>query len=369
MHLRKSIARVIITAVAALFFSGGIFQATAQTTLLEVPWVKEWTSSAHALYSAEAFTHWNDEGEVPPACARCHTTTGFQDYIGADGSPVGSVENDHLTGQVVACVACHNEATRTLTSVTFPSGLTVDNLGSEARCMTCHQGRESTVSVNEDIGDILDDSVSADLRFLNIHYRAAAATRYGTEAKGGYEYDGNTYAGFYLHEEDAAVCSDCHTLHTFRVDVENCNVCHRAIEDKDQFRDVRRAKTDFNGNGDIKEGIATEIDDLHNQLNAAIQAYSAQIAGTAMVYDSHSYPYFFVDKNENGKSDAGEAIYPNRYQNWTPRLLRAAYNYQFVAKDPGAYAHNPTYTLQLLYDSLDSLSTKVEVNMAVLQRP
>jgi hypothetical protein len=33
-------------------------------------------------------------------------------------------------------------------------------------------------------------------------------------------------------------------------------------------------------------------------------------------------------------------------------LLRAAYNYQYVAKDPGAFAHNAEYILQILYDSI-----------------
>ena len=49
--------------------------------------------------------------------------------------------------------------------------------------------------------------------------------------------------------------------------------------------------------------------------------------------------------NGDGKADKDEAKYPNRYKAWTPRLLRAAYNYQFVTKDPGAFAHNPTYAI------------------------
>ncbi|MCP5116157.1 MAG: polyheme membrane-associated cytochrome C, partial [bacterium] len=50
--------------------------------------------------------------------------------------------------------------------------------------------------------------------------------------------------------------------------------------------------------------------------------------------------------------DPGEGIFPNRYATWTPRLLQAAYNYQYATKDPGGYAHNGAYVLQLLYDSL-----------------
>ena len=88
-----------------------------------------------------------------------------------------------------------------------------------------------------------------------------------------------------------------------------------------------------------------------------------------MVYDSHAYPYFFIDGDGDGAVTEGEAIYPNRFQSWTPRLLRAAYNYQFVAKDPGGYSHNPKYLIQLLYDSLENLGAQVTVDMSGMTRP
>ena len=58
----------------------------------------------------------------------------------------------------------------------------------------------------------------------------------------------------------------------------------------------------------------------------------------------------------------------NQYNAWTPRLLRAAYNYQYVAKDPGAFAHNGTYILQALYDSLDDLSGSGAADVTGLER-
>ena len=70
-----------------------------------------------------------------------------------------------------------------------------------------------------------------------------------------------------------------------------------------------------------------------------------------------------------GIAEPGEAIFPNRYQSWTPRLLRAAYNYQFVAKDHGAFAHNPHYVMQLMFDSLADLSQVATVDMTGLTRP
>ena len=60
-----------------------------------------------------------------------------------------------------------------------------------------------------------------------------------------------------------------------------------------------------------------------------------------------------------GEVDPGEGIYPNQYATWTPRLLRAAYNYQYAQKDPGAFAHNAKYVLQALYDSLEDMGADV----------
>ena len=95
---------------------------------------------------------------------------------------------------------------------------------------------------------------------------------------------------------------------------------------------------------------------MQETLLAAIYEYVGGVSGAeAIVYDSHAYPYFFIDTNANGASDPGEAIFPNRYATWTPKLVQATYNYQYTAKDPGGYAHNGQYVLQLLYDSIQSI--------------
>jgi hypothetical protein len=50
-------------------------------------------------------------------------------------------------------------------------------------------------------------------------------------------------------------------------------------------------------------------------------------------------------------------------------LLRVAYNHQWVNKDPGAFAHNGKYIVQILYDSLSDLGQKVTVDMTGMIRP
>jgi hypothetical protein len=40
-----------------------------------------------------------------------------------------------------------------------------------------------------------------------------------------------------------------------------------------------------------------------------------------------------------------------------------------VAKDPGAYAHNGLYVIQVLHDSIQDLGKKVKIDTAKLLRP
>jgi hypothetical protein len=337
--------------------------------MTEVPFYPEWASSPHAHRSSEAFTHWNKEGAIPITCARCHSTPGFLDYLGADGSAAGVVDRPAPVGTVITCVACHNARTHALTTVVFPSGTKVDNLGSDARCMACHQGVESAVGVTRAVAGLDEDTVNSKLAFINVHYRAAGATLMGSVAHGAYEYPGKTYGGRFQHREPYNRCGSCHDVHTTAVKVVDCAACHKEVTDKRSLRRIRMSTTDFDGNGDAGEGLAEEVEHLRVKLYAAIQAYAKRVAGRPLVYGADAYPYFFIDTNDNGVADRDEAKFPNKYNAWTPRLLKAAYNFQFVTKDPGAYAHNPVYTLQILYDALADLGAKTPVDLGRAKRP
>lgn len=336
---------------------------TPAETVLEVPFLADWQGSGHADAEAEAFVHWDedDPAVVPTNCAKCHSTGGYLDFLGADGSEFGVVDADAEIGTTVECVACHNEVTLTMTSVVMPSGLELTHLGDEARCMQCHQGRESGVSVEASIEELGlgDDDVSAELGFRNIHYFAAAATKYGTLAHGGYQYAGNTYDANFAHVEEFDTCIECHNPHTLEVRVEACTECHTGVGSVEDLANIRffGSSVDYDGDGDIEEGIAFEIAGLQEKLYAAIQAYAAETAGSAIVYDPGSHPYFFIDGNGDGVANEEEIDRANAYASWTPRLLRAAYNYQLSIKDPGAYAHGGKYVIQLLTDSIVDLNS------------
>ncbi len=323
----------------------------------EIPFWATWIDSGHADADAEAFRHWDEDDpqEVSTRCAKCHSAPGYLDFLGVDGTEAGTVDNPAPVDTTVNCIACHNEATVVMDSVVFPSGVEATGLGETARCMQCHQGRESSVSVDARIADANvpdDDTVSSDLSFRNIHYFAAGATLLGGEVLGGYQYEGKSYDVRFAHVEGVESCTSCHDQHSLEVNIEMCNTCHEDIAGNEDLKNVRSvgSASDYDGDGDVTEGIHDEVAGLQENLYAAIRAYAAA-AGTPIVYDSHSHPYFFIDANDNGQADEGE----ERYNAFTPSLLKATYNYQFSIKDPGGFAHNGKYIIQLLHDSIEDL--------------
>jgi hypothetical protein len=339
---------------------------------IEIPFYDAWVSSPHGDVTSEAFAHWEEEDDklVPERCAACHSTTGHLDFLGVDGTEAYKVDNKAPGLEGVQCTACHNKAIGNMVEVTFPSGMVVEREEADARCMDCHQGRASGKAVNDMIAKagVADDVVHEELKFLNVHYSAAAATRFGTEAGGGYEYEGQDYNGLHYHDDFATQCNDCHSPHKTSVKIDFCVECHEDTGEENQWAFIRADETegDFDGNGE-ESGIKTEVENMHEMLYQAIKDYAAQVTKMPIIYDSHAYPYFFNDSNANGEVDKGEGIYPNAYKSWTPRIAQAAYNYQFVAKDHGAWVHNGQYVLQLMHDSIKDLGEKVDV--PVTERP
>ncbi len=318
---------------------------------------EQWLTSGHADSLAGAFTHWDEDDPqvVEVDCAKCHSTPGFVDFL-ADGV----VDTAPAVGTTVECEACHSDPAqgtlRSHTSVTFPSTAVVENLGPEGLCMECHQGRESTSSVDEEIADAAPatvDTISSAIGFKNVHYFAAAATQMGTVVEGGYEYSSN-YDSRFAHVTGYNSCITCHNPHTLEVELTACNTCHPGTTDPKNIR-YYGSYTDYDGDGDTTEGIYYEIQGMQEVLYEAIQAYGTEV-GASVVYEGHTYPYWFNDTNANGVAEESEATYGNQYRSFTARFLKAAYNYQVSLKDPAGYAHGGKYIMELMYDSIEDLN-------------
>ena len=232
-------------------------------------------------------------------------------------------------------------------------------------CISCHQGRAWSGSIDKAVEGLAEDTVPENaLRFTNVHYFAAGATLFGDEAKGAYQDPELTYLPKFNHVPGFQNCTECHNTHELELKTESCATCHAGVE---TVQDIRgpMSTADYDGDGDVTEGIAGEIGSYSEKLYAAMQAYAIDVIGKAIIYNPAAYPYFFEDTDGNGEINGEEAAYTA----WTPRLLKAAYNYQYVQKDPGAFAHNGKYVLQFLYDNLASLKQQVEVDMTGMVRP
>jgi predicted CXXCH cytochrome family protein len=339
------------------------------------PYEERWKLSPHADVTAESFNHWNAEGEIPTDCGRCHSRAGFHDYIGEDGSEVGVVNLAAPTGTVVDCETCHNDAASALDWAEFPSGATLDELGPEARCITCHQGRASGDDIEQSIlaAGVGDDEISADLAFSNIHYYPAGATLYAGIARGGYQYADQLYDRRLRHVPDQQTCVDCHDPHSTEVKWAGCAECHEGVVDGVSARDIRMIASfnvDYDGDGDTLEGVAYELDGLREKLYTGIQRYASDVAGQDICY-SPKRPYWYnSDTGATTECSDAQATSDNAFSNWTPRLLRATYNYHSSRQDPAAFVHNNRYIVKLLHDSIVDLNTQLgdPVDMSTADR-
>jgi hypothetical protein len=366
-HRRRKFTTIVFAIAAATLLAGG----TAWPEEKPEAGIRLEFWKGHFDRNAEAFHDWDKVKEVPAVCARCHGANSLPEYLKeGKNTPTPHVKNGF------ACTNCHADlltyARHTVAKVTFPSGVTVDTGNNDANlCMTCHQGRESTASVNKAIAGMALDEPNPKLAFLHVHYYPAGATIYGTEAKVGYEYDGKKYVGRFAHMPNVSTCTDCHTPHTGEVKIDRCGGCHNGIKSVADLANIRMStRGDFDGNGK-EEGLAREIAGLQDQLYAAIQTYAKNVGGKPIAFTKAAFPYWYADSNGNGRIYPEELRMPNKYPAYTPRLLQAVYNYTYSIRDPGGAFHNGRYVLQLLYDSLDSLaaSGKAGVTMAGKLRP
>ena len=151
--------------------------------------------------------------------------------------------------------------------------------------------------------------------FRNVHYFAAGATLYGSQAQMGYEYDGKAYDPKFRHVAEFDTCIACHDQHATQVRVDKCAECHQGVKTVDDLKNNREngSLKDYNGNGDTKEGIYYELKGLQDILYSSIQTYAREVAGTPSCTIRATYPYFWF---------AGSRWRRQGRQRWQPDRLQ-----------------------------------------------
>lgn len=377
--MKKSTLFVVLAVIAVMLIAwvGCTTKATVEETgpkLADI--VTKWEGSGHADATSEAFVHWNDAdpAEIPPTCAKCHSTDGARDFFGADGTEAGKVDVAHQINDPVSCTACHSTAVAAANSVTLPSGAVLENTGVDTACSTCHSGMGSSTAVAKKIEGLPVDEVVADSTMMGAHYFAVAAMHAGSDGYSGFQYEGKTYTGTFQHAESVNSCVECHDPHSTHLQeppagqATICAACHADVKSYADYKTVSMSKVDYDGDGTV-EPVYDEIEGVRAVLIKALGGYSGAVAGQTFGFNQTAYPYAFVDTNADGTLSEEESAYPNQFKGFTPRMLKAAYNLMFVTKDHGAYVHNPKYALQLMYDSIEDLAGQSGVTTAGLTRP
>ena len=330
----------------------------------------KWAKSGHADLHAASFTHEFSDG----ACLRCHSGIGFAAYVDPTNTayPSWTPPSTDISPHFITCNACHdavgyptmkNKRLRTTGNIALTSGSAgtfvqdaVLDAGDSASCIVCHQGAESGWSLFKAMKskgvDPYDgkDEVMTGTAFVNSHYAAAGAMLFSQK---GYEFRGKTYSnGLLFHQ--LPLCTGCHMApsadedlggHTFhmshngRMNSAVCQSCHPGLTDFESFRLYAR---DMDGDGSA-ENIKDEIDGLKELI-------IGELKNADIYYNPNAYPYFFKVPSPQ--------IVPNRVTSWRESQLEAAFNLNFVEKEPGAYAHNFKYAVQILRDSYEVLAGK-----------
>ena len=134
----------------------------------------------------------------------------------------------------------------------------------------------------------------------------------------------------------------------------------RSVDDLPYIR-MNGSLADYDGDGDTLEGIGEEIQGLQELALEAMQAYATEVSGTAhrlqrrtAIRTSSSIPTATA-KWMTTKRPPTTASRRSRRRCWKPPTT-----IRFPIKDPGAFAHNPKYIIELLYNSIDSLNASLQ---------
>lgn len=281
-----------------------------------------------------------------------------------------------------------------------------DDLNTSNICMGCHVGRESGDTLQA-LGSELaivsaTDTLFKNVSFINSHYLTAGATLF---RKSGYEFPGRNYeddAG-YKHKSigsgnsfgtgNDGPCVTCHlqsgapssSRHSF-MPVKKETVTGASDLPIDQpiteILSPKCANCHFAGSGTTFDGTAVSLQGIKTRYRAALAALEVALVQYRSIYFFNAHPYFYATPYDPDYKEATAAVHCSKnvaVKNWltgagaytwngkscTPPVdgaagtgeanMGAAFNFNTLFHDYGAFAHNSSYVKRLLYDSFDDI--------------
>jgi hypothetical protein len=331
-------------------------------------------------------------------CVRCHTATGYKNFIALDinGNPIKSIapvyaNTSRTTGkETLNCDACHvnysyarrpvgqvtayyNKSTVSKMRIRIPE--TYPDIGESNLCLNCHVGRENGKIIKElatqtNINGYKVPGTTPgvynfkDAGFENSHYLTAGATIFRTS---GFEFYSSQYyknPSFYAHDMigrgntkntgTSGPCITCHMKpgnHTFLPVKKSSNDKLTAIATELTSTICANCHT---GNFAMSADV---INHEREGFHASLEVLRLLLINKLNVYFLPASPYFFKTPLSTAQANAARdwLQHPDPmatgYQN-----MGAAFNYNLLHHDYGAFAHNRYYAKRLIYDSIRYLA-------------
>ena len=351
-----------------------------------------WSGSGHgdvfgSAVSNQPGTDWKTLGQAGidytrganvQDCVRCHTPSGYLQYINSGYTNVAPVGGGDKTSEPLSCNICHTENFvyaemqnymytnvldlggavsyynfSSLATKKIINRVVYNDIGESNVCMPCHTGRQSGSTITRAATAGLDFSNTP---FLDAHSMAAGAVLFKRAGYSAFK-TGLDYIDPGVHNIGGA-------------DQGPCVVCHM---DSSAFVfgfDQEHSFTPFAKNEagavtaianpacyDCHEGMGNFIspdilNTLQAQYQASLRALAAQLALKQMHYNANAAPHFFNSAEDTTPSNA--------VTDWLNKnVMGAAFNLHLLTKEGSAYIHNPRITRLLIYDSIDQLDNGV----------
>lgn len=308
------------------------------------------------MYNAQTLPEYGNR----TACARCHTSQGFQEFV-----DTGIVSEPFAVPQAITCTTCHNVhrsfdfvndgndfALRTIdpiqliTDPTYTVDLkNVSNpLGTSNTCINCHQPRTAPPAVENTV----DGKFMVTSKYWGPHHGPQATMLEGIQGAEIAGLIGYPAPNTSTHRTQAS-CVACHMgettdgsdgTHTFFPTRGTCVACH----DNSTFPDA----TSFD-----HEGFQTETLDRLEILAGLL----ANVVGQDIAKDSNGdYQPVFEADGVTPVTHVGIVINGGSVPGLYNFLdAQAAWNFLLVEEDRSEGVHNPAYVDALLPNTIDAL--------------
>jgi hypothetical protein len=327
-------------------------------------------------------------------------------------------ENAAFKPEMLECNGCHTDNKGTLrnpgartANYDYVSGgktyarvsHTYPDLQGSNVCMACHTGRESGETIHglNDAALLSAGTISSfnfgNSSFINSHYLSAGGQVFTVT---GYKFDGRPYNNSPEYRHDKIGTPSTLQLSPYVNTGSNgpCIGCHMSRPNKNGnhlFLPVSRSTTSigqitgiasevcFNCHGPSSTLILDMVREQKIQYTGALEALKDQLELKLNFFFAPYNPYFYTGtytltpsacsdnvsvKNwQTGGTTSASGVYPTctvtGNNDGTPGTgqnnMGAAFNFNLLEHDPGAFVHNRMYAKRLIYDSLDWLDDGV----------